>query len=107
MTHHRDFNVLAGGQGGDEIVQLEHEANRPGAEAVFVADLGQILPVDENLPAGRFIQRANHIEQGAFTAAAGTHHGDQFALSDLEVNAVQGVNLLPVPVNAGQVASFN
>ena len=88
-TLHRHLDVLQRGEGRQQVVELEHEADRPGPEVVHVLEPRQVLACHPDLARGRLIQRAEHVQQRALATAAGPHHGQQLAARHRQVHAIQ------------------
>ena len=96
LALHRHAHIFERGQGGDQVVHLEHEAHGPGAETVQIVLPGQIVPVDDHLARGRLVQRADQVEQRRFAAAAGPHHGHKLGLLNAEVHVIQRAHFFAI-----------
>ena len=85
-------DVFAGGEAGNEVVKLEHEADAVAAkegERFLLCTVERPAFVDE-FTRGGDIQPAEDIEQGGFPAAGRTEQADEFAGIEFEVHVVQG-----------------
>ena len=56
--------------------------------SLFRAGLADIYPFEKDLANARRVQEADHIEQRAFSAAAGAHNGHELARLDADADAV-------------------
>ncbi|MNK94156.1 hypothetical protein D3C87_1143490 [compost metagenome] len=66
-------------------IGLEHHGNAPTRGRDFIDQLA----VDKHLTAGDFLQTRNHAQQRRFPAAGRPDENDEFALFDLQIDAVQ------------------
>jgi hypothetical protein len=107
VAGHGDLHILTGGQRGQQVVQLEHEPDRLGPEAIDVAQLRQVLSVHAHSSAGRKVEGAQDMQQGALPAAAGAHHRHELPGVHRQVHPVQGADLLAIAIHAGQVVRFD
>src|SRR5690625_32000 len=90
-----DGHVLAGGQAGDEVVELKDEADVVASvirQSRFVG-VGEVdVAVHDAAAAGR-IEAAEDVEEGGFAAARGAEQHDEFARVEVEIDAPQRVHL--------------
>jgi len=63
-------DVFASGEAGDEVVELEDEADGLAAKLgeAAIASVGQVLVAKDDLPAGGDIEATEDIQQGGFAA---------------------------------------
>jgi len=69
-----------------------HKADVPAAEdgeGLLLHGEG-VLPVDENLAGGGGVQRADHVQQGAFAGAGLPDDGNELPLGNGEADILQG-----------------
>ncbi len=100
-------DVLAGGQAGDEVVELEDEAD------VAAPELGQgrlvrrreVLAAVDDAAAGRGVEAPEDVEQGRLAAARGPQKDDELPGAQVEVDAPEGLDRdLAHPVDLGKAA---
>ncbi len=87
-------DVFFGGEGGDELIRLEDEAEFAGAEEgerVFT-EAGDFIAVELDGAAGGGIEAGEEAEEGAFAGAGGAHDGNELALGNVEINTAQDVH---------------
>ena len=91
----RQRDVLRRGQPGEQVVVLEHVADRAAAQpGLGVArHARQRVAADEHLAAGRVLQAAGDGQQRALARPARAHHRHHRARLDDEVDAAQRVHL--------------
>ena len=79
------------GHARQQIELLEHEADRPVSQRreLVAGKLGDIPPVDADLPGGRHVERPHQVHQGRLARPRGAHHGDVLALQDLERDRIE------------------
>ena len=76
----------------EKRVVLKHES-----EAAFVGGHGRdVGPVHENLTGGGRLKTRDHAQRGGLAAARGAEEGEKFAGAHLEVDVVDGEELLVV-----------
>ncbi len=75
------------------MVKLENKTEFPIADFVLTGGgkLMQIQTVEDDLSPVGFVKQTQDVQQGAFTRAAGTHNGDEFAGGNFEINAAQNL----------------
>jgi hypothetical protein len=104
----RQFDVLLGRQHRHQVVELEDETDvvaapgrqLPGAHRV------DALPVDVDLTAAGRIQSADQVEQRGLARTRRAHQCDEVALLDVQVDAVQNLDLFRAAlVGLGEVAN--
>jgi hypothetical protein len=87
-------DVLFHGQGGEEVEELEDEADfelAQAGEGVVVHGVeGQAFEVD--LAGGGGVERAEDVKEGAFPAATGSGDGHDLARENFEGNASEGLH---------------
>ena len=84
-------DILAGGEAGDEIVELEDEADAVPAEErerFFLRAVERPALVNE-VPGGGHVEAAEDVEQGGFPAAGRAEQADKFTGVELDIHAVQ------------------
>ncbi len=107
-THHGNLHILSRRECGKQVVKLEDEADRTGAERVHIVQLGEVLSLNEDLARGGLIEGPDHVQEGAFSASARPHHRHEFARRHLEVNPVQRANLRTIAaIDARDVSDFD
>ena len=91
----RQRHVLRGGQPRQQVEVLEHVADRPAAQPrlVVARHRGQVLPGDQDLPAGRLLQAAGDGQQRRLARAARPHHRHHRPGGDFETDLPQRVDL--------------
>ena len=75
----------------DEIVALEHKADRTVAVRIPVA-VGEIFcrsPVYDKVAGGVLVKPSDYIEQCGFSAARRTEYRHEFAFAEADINAAQ------------------
>jgi hypothetical protein len=77
----RDGDVAPGGERGQKIKALEHEADLAAAQfgALSVRHVGKVVAVDQDFPTGGACQAADDVEQRRFAATGRSHHGHGFS----------------------------
>jgi len=90
--NHGQGDVFQGGHDLDEIKRLKNIADLAVAQPgqLIGVELGDIHLVDEDLAGARFVEPADHVEQGGFARAGRPHDGQVFAGLDDEIHAAQG-----------------
>ena len=88
-------HVLACGERGDEVVELEHEADvlPPVARERGLVGVRQIVVLECDRARARRIEPAQDVEQRRLAAARGPEQDDELAGADVEVDAAQRVHL--------------
>jgi hypothetical protein len=82
----RELDVLAHGAMGEQRQRLEHHAGRP-AVGRDVVD----APASQQDVAGRgLFQPGQHAQQRRLARSGGPHDGEELALVDVEIDAVDG-----------------
>src|SRR6202040_1960475 len=92
-----------------QIEALENEANFMTAELGTrrVAELGQIVAVDEHTTARGLRQSADDVEERGLSAAGRTHDGNRLSGQDFKVNATERRHFhFASPVKFPQTFSF-
>ncbi len=95
VEEERQRDVLLGGIGGQEVEELEHEADPPPPEDgdLVVAHAGDGRPVDDDLARRRHVETAHQVEQRALPRAARPHDRHELARRDVERHAGQRAHL--------------
>jgi hypothetical protein len=90
----RDGDVAFGGKRGKKIKALEDEANFVAAElgAFGVGHGGEIITVDEDLPARGLREAADDIEKRRFSATGRAHNRDGFPGEHIKIDSAKGGN---------------
>jgi len=102
-----EFDILDRGHGGEEVEELEDDAESfpaVGGEGGLVGGVeGQA--VDENFAGVGTVESAEQVEQRAFAAAAGSGHGAESEGFDFQRHVAQGVHFAGGRgINAGDMA---
>ncbi len=89
--HEREADVLQGRELGQEMVELEDEADLPVPEGGHLAGrLGEeVLAVEDDPPFRRPVQAAEEVEEGRLADARGPHDRGQVPPAELEVEALE------------------
>ena len=88
---HGEEHVFFGGEGGEEMVGLEDEADFAAAElghGVF-AEVRDVFAIEDDLTGGGRVESGEEAEEGAFAAAGGAHDGGKLAAGNFEVDAFE------------------
>ena len=87
-------HVLGHGQAGNEVVELEHEADvtAPVLGQRRFASRAQVLLAEHDLTGAGGIEPAQDVEQGRLAAAGGAQQHDEFAAGNVQVDFVQGAH---------------
>src|SRR5262249_48927085 len=77
----RDLDVLAGGQGGNELEGLEHEPDFLAAEprALVLAEGGEVVAVEDDAPGRGAVEPRQQPEEGRLAAAGRADDGEEAA----------------------------
>ena len=91
-----------------EGVILEYQPHTP----IFGGKLGNVALAKEDLPAGRLLQAADHIQRGALAASGGAQQTDELPIGNGEAHIVYRYHfligfLVPAGENLGYVPQFN
>jgi len=91
----RQLHVLERGLAGQELEVLEHEPQlvEPDIGHLVGGALGDILPVDQELAAGRLIEAPDDVHQRRFAGSGRSHDGDVLALLHREVHILKNRNV--------------
>ena len=89
-------DVLFHRQGGHQIEILIHEAHLAAAEhrQFLFLQPPQVHTVHNDLPLVRAVHAADHVQQCGLAGAGSANDGGKFALFNLQINAVQGLDLI-------------
>ena len=84
-------DVLARGQAGDQVVELEDEADvaPPVARQLVLVGVGEVGAAIDDAAGGADVEAAQDVEQRRLAAARGAEQDDQLALEQIEVDAAQ------------------
>ena len=110
MDQARHRGVLQRGEFGQEVMELEDEADAVVAEAgqVLLAHREGVLSLEQHRPGGRRIERADHVQERALAHAAGADERGHLAGLEAEAGAAQDVDLLLAqPVRFVHAARFD
>src|SRR5215471_17668981 len=90
---HLQFYVLDCAQHRQQVEILEHKSHMPGAigSTLIIAQITEVIALDEDIPFIDAIQTCEAIEQGRLTATTRPHNGDHLTLCDLHINAAQSL----------------
>src|SRR5688500_10572246 len=94
-VHRRHLDVARRARGGDQVVALEHEAEglAPQPRQLVAAERRHVLAVEEVLAAAGPVEAAEDVHERGLARARGAHDGDELAGADVEVDAVQHLDL--------------
>ena len=99
----RQFHILADGHSGQQIEELEDDAERVpavGSESLFVG-LMKRQPIHKNLPGGRSVESPQQVQERAFPAPARPGDRHEFSGGDIEGHRIQR----PDDTGAGRIRS--
>ncbi len=87
----REGDVFQAGESGEEVEELEDEADFVAADAgeLVVGDAAQEGAIDADIAIGGAIEPTDEIEESGFAGAGGTDEGNHFAFIDLQVDRVK------------------
>ncbi len=87
-------HVLARGEAGNEVVELEHETDMIASIAgeAGVVEFRKLLTAVEHGAAGGYVESAKDVEERAFAAARGAEQNDEFAGVEIEIDAAKRLN---------------
>lgn len=96
VDEHGHHDVLPCGEGRDQEMVLEHEADGVAAQMrdLGIAERGGILPLDQEPARGRPVEQADDVEQGALARAGRADQREELAVIELEVDVVQHLGLV-------------
>src|SRR5919197_417425 len=94
------LDVLEGGERRDQVELLEHEAERPEPERreLVVGELGQVAAPEEDAAGTHPVERPEQLQERRLAGAARALERDELAVSDLEVDPVQGAHGVLAPL---------
>lgn len=89
--HEREFDVLVGGEHGDEVVELEDEADVVGApfRELRFAHCADVVAEHIHSAAAWLVNAGYDIEQGCFARTGGTHERHELAAVDVEREVIE------------------
>jgi hypothetical protein len=89
-----DGDVLLGGQRGDQVEELEDEADvvPPQVGQLLRVQVRQVAPVDHDPAGGHRLDAAEHVEQGRLAGPGGSQHDHQLAGTQAEGDVSQRVD---------------
>ncbi len=102
-------NVFPRGQAGNQVVELEHEADVMAAVTGQFPVIGgtQLHVAITHLARGRHVESAENIEQRRLAGAGGAQHHHQLAGIEIQIDAAQGMHLdFTLIVDLGESASL-
>jgi hypothetical protein len=84
IRHQRD--VLASCEAGDQVVELEHEADvlAPVSGQFRLIGVGELMVGEADFSRRRGVETAENVEQRRFAAPRGTQQDNEFACANLE-----------------------
>ncbi len=87
----RHHHVLERGELGQQVVELEDEADLPIAQVVLLLGGQRLIlgTVQRDAAAGRFVEGAEEVQQGALARTARADDGDDLATVHREVHMLQ------------------
>jgi hypothetical protein len=90
-VEHRQLDVLDRGRARQQVIGLEDEAQTPAADVgeFVLRQLGDVAAFEPVRARRRAVEEADDVHEGRLSRARGTHHGDEFAGLDREVDARQ------------------
>ena len=104
-----ELDVLARGQAGNQVVELEHEADMLAAVLRQLALVGRgeiVIAIADGSRRGH-VEAAEDVQQRRLAAARRPEHDDELGLKEVEIDAAQRVHVdLAHVVDLGQAACF-
>ncbi len=96
VVDERQLDVVERRGAGEEIEGLEDEADFLIANAgeLVVVEFGDVVAVEPVAALGGRVEAADEVHQRGFSGAGGAHDRDVFVLTNAEVDAAEGVDLL-------------
>ena len=90
-----DLDVLLGGEGGEQVVLLEDEADGALAEivALGVGHVGEVASIDGDAAGGGRGEAAEDVEEGRLAGAGGADDGEELAAGDIHGDAVERIHV--------------
>ena len=87
----REEDVLLRGEHGEEVEELEDEADvlAPELRQLGVAELGDGRPVDLDVALGGTVEAGEDVHEGRLAGARGPHDGGELAALDVQRDAAQ------------------
>src|SRR2546430_708277 len=84
------FDVLIGGEHGNEVVHLEDETDVAGAPVreLTAGHVSDLVAIHGDAARRRDVEAAEKIQQSGFSGAAGTHEGHKVALVHVKVQTL-------------------
>ena len=91
----RNHHVLDGRKFGQELMKLKHEANLLIAEVAqpIASQVGDVCSIDADSALVGFVERADDLQQGGFSRAAGAYNAHNLAWLNIEINAFKHFEL--------------
>jgi hypothetical protein len=88
---HRQHHVLHHRQGGEQLEELEDDADVPPAPAgqLVLAQFVNGLAADEHLTAGGSVDSGNHVQERGLARSGGTHHADELSSPYLQGDVLE------------------
>ena len=89
------LHIFIGGEGGDQVIALEDEADLLVADVgqLAVRAVGDVLTVQGVVPIGGDVQTAQNVHQGGLARAGGADDSHELPPADGQGYAVQGADL--------------
>ena len=102
-------DVFQAGERGQEVEELEDEADFVAAEAgeIVIGEGGDGLAVDADLARGGAVQAADEIEEGGLAGARGSDDGDHLAARDFQMDGFERSDLAFPVVELGDAREGN
>ncbi len=110
LVDQRQFDVLERGRAGEQVEALEDEAEIVAAQErpLVAAEARDIDAVEAVGAGGRPVEAADDVHRGRLAGARRPHDGDELALADRQVDAVERAHLgLSAAVVAADAAQFD
>src|SRR2546422_2369841 len=87
----RQLHVVQGGRAGEQVERLEDEADLLVADPgqLIVGQIGDLLPVEPVLAAGRRVEAADQVHERRLPRARRSHHRHVLIAPDLDADATQ------------------
>ena len=88
-------DVVARGEGGEEIEFLEDESDFMAAKlgSGGVTERGEVVAIEHDTSTRGAGEATHHMQHGGFTASGGPHDGKEIAGHDFDAYTTKGLNL--------------
>src|SRR5262249_14673992 len=107
---HREFGILQSGRASEKIEALKHEPDLLISDScqLLLAQPRHVGAFEPVLARRRLVEAAENIHERRFSAAAGSHDGNEVASIDTHTDSAQGVDFrLPKRVRLANIANFH